>query len=55
MFDLTGTQWDDDWMWCLKRKNNLLWKEIVINEYIKQNDTNLSKEQLMQWFDMDIR
>ena len=38
-----------------KRKNNLLWKEIVINEYIKQNDTNLSKEQLMQWFDMDIR
>jgi len=55
MFDLTGTQWDDDWMWSLKRKNNLLWKEIVINEYIKQNDTNLSKEQLMQWFDMDIR
>lgn len=53
MFDLTGTKWDDDWMWRLKRKNYLLWKEIVITEYIKQNVTNLSKEQLMRWFDMD--
>ena len=53
MFDLTGTKWDDDWMWSLKRKNYLLWKEIVITEYIEQNDTNLSKDQLMEWFDMD--
>ena len=55
MFDLTGTKWDDDWMWSLKRKNYLLWKEIVITEYIEQNDTNLSKDQLMEWFDMVLQ
>ena len=52
MFDLTGTQWDDEWMWQLKKRNYNLWKEIVINEYINQNDTNLTKEQLLQWFGM---
>jgi len=55
MFDIVGTQWDDEWMWKIKRKNKNLWKEIVIDEYIKQNDTNLSKDDLMQWFNLDTK
>ena len=52
MFDLTGPQWDDEWMRKLKKKDYDLWKEIVINEYINQNNTSLTKEQLLQWFDI---